>query len=35
MNATAGIATGQRNIIGFILSPVAKAIDEAGRERWK
>lgn len=33
MNASVEIATGKRRIIDFILSPVAKAIDEAGRER--
>ncbi|MEK7802099.1 MAG: hypothetical protein AAB276_06565 [Pseudomonadota bacterium] len=33
MNASVEIATGMRRIIDFILSPVAKAMDEAGRER--
>jgi len=33
MNATAEVKTGKRRIIDFILSPIAKASHEAGRER--
>ena len=33
MNATAEVKTGKRRIIDFILSPIAKAQKEAGRER--
>jgi hypothetical protein len=33
MAASVEIATGDRRIIGFVLSPIAKATSEAGRER--
>jgi len=33
MTATAEVKTGKRRIIDFILSPIAKAGSEAGRER--
>ena len=33
MNATAEVKTGDRRIIDFILSPIAKASKEAARER--
>ena len=33
MNATAEVKTGDRRIIDFILSPIAKASSEAARER--
>ena len=33
MTASVEISTGKRRIIDFILSPVAKATSEAGRER--
>ncbi|WP_298916495.1 HlyD family type I secretion periplasmic adaptor subunit [uncultured Algimonas sp.] len=33
MNATAEVKTGDRRIIDFVLSPIAKAGSEAGRER--
>ena len=33
MAVTAEIYTGRRSIIGFLLSPVAKLVEEAGHER--
>jgi hemolysin D len=33
MAASVEIATGDRRIIDFVLSPIANAISEAGRER--
>jgi hemolysin D len=33
MAVQAEIRTGERRIIQYLLSPIAKSIDEAGRER--
>ncbi|MBS7699274.1 MULTISPECIES: HlyD family type I secretion periplasmic adaptor subunit [unclassified Chelatococcus] len=33
MRATVEIKTGERRVIGFLLSPILKAVSEAGRER--
>ncbi len=33
MAATAEIKTGRRRIIEFLLSPIARRVEEAGRER--
>jgi len=33
MSASVEIVTGQRRVIDFLWSPVAKAVGEAGRER--
>jgi hypothetical protein len=33
MAASVEISTGQRRVIDFVLSPIAKATSEAGRER--
>jgi hemolysin D len=33
LSAQAEIRTGQRRVIEFLLSPLAKRVDEAGRER--
>lgn len=33
MSAQAEIKTGERRIIDYLLSPIARAVDEAGRER--
>jgi len=33
MQASAEIVTGTRRVIGFLLSPIARAVNEAGRER--
>ncbi|MBI1251713.1 MAG: HlyD family efflux transporter periplasmic adaptor subunit [Alphaproteobacteria bacterium] len=34
MAVTAEIKTGRRRIIEFLLSPIARRVEEAGRERW-
>ena len=33
MTATAEIRTGRRRVIAFILSPIVRALSEAGKER--
>ncbi len=33
MSATAEVVTGRRRVMDYLWSPVAKAVNEAGRER--
>ena len=33
MRVAVGIKTGERRVIGYLLSPVVQAVSEAGRER--
>lgn len=33
MSVTAEVKTGERSVISYLLSPIAKAVDESGRER--